>query len=92
MKVRTARLLNERRGSLGLNETDFVAAGGFFIVVSSLLSGTPFMLVAFPLTLIPLALLWPIRLKYRRKIIRDYLAMKLYPRRVYVPKTQTTRS
>jgi heme exporter protein D len=78
--------LNERRGSLGLNETDFFAAGVFFCVVSFVLSGTPYMLVAFPLTLIPLLLLWPIRLKYRRKIVRDYLAYKFFPRRVYAPK------
>ena len=86
MRVRPARLLNERRGSLGLNEADFVAAGCFFVVVSFVLSGTPYMLVAFPLTLGPLLFLWPIRLKYRRKIIRDYLAFRLWPTRVFAPK------
>lgn len=87
MKVRPARLLNERRGSLGLNETDFAVAGVFFVGCAFILSGTPYMLLSFPLTIVPLLILWPIRLKYRRKIVRDYLAFKLFPRRVYVPKT-----
>ena len=92
MQVRPSRLLNEKRGSSGLNEMDFVAAGVFFILCSFALSGTPYMLLAFLITLVPILILLPIRLKYRRKIVRDYLKFKIFSGSAYDPKIKKTRS
>lgn len=92
MQVKPSRLMNERRGLMGLNEVDFVAAGVFFILCSMLLSNSPYMLLAFPLTGLPLLILSPIRMKYRRKILRDFIAFKCSSGVLYDPRSKKPRS
>ena len=86
MKVRPARLLNERRGLYGFNETDYTAAGVFLVGLSLPLVNTPYMILVFPATGLLLLMLYPIRMNFRRRIIRDAIGFYLTPRRIYEPK------
>jgi hypothetical protein len=86
MKVRPARLLNEKRGLYGFNEADYTAAGVFLIGLSFPLTNTPYMLLAFPTTGLLLLILYPVRMNFRRRIIRDTIGFYLTSRRIYDPK------
>lgn len=72
MYKQPSRILNESSQVLGLNANDLLCVGASFLIFQQIF-------VPFELELIPLLLLFietiiliTIRLKYRRKIIRDY--------------------
>lgn len=83
--ITPSRILNDQRGVFGLWLTDFAAAICVFMGGSWLLDGTGYELVSLPLAALVLAILSPIRLSTRRKIIRDYVRYRLTPRRLYDP-------
>ena len=68
-----SRHLNDGRFLLGLSLMDFSTGVGIFALTSKLLESTRFGLLSFVITLGFWVVLIPIRLKYRRKIIRDVL-------------------
>lgn len=72
-----SRTLNEERAFLGLYISDLALALLVFIVTSSALQDTKYGSLAFPLGVLTLLILVPIRLKFRRKIIRDTVSFFL---------------
>ncbi|QDK37917.1 hypothetical protein DOE51_10140 [Bdellovibrio sp. NC01] len=86
MKYRSARLLNERSGWLGLSVWDLAIVAYTLIIANSLLQPFGFELLAFPIAGIALLFLVNIRLKSRPKTIRDYLRKSILPNTVSTDK------
>lgn len=81
------RTMNERATFFGLNIWDGVGLSILFMAVNTALSDTPYELFSFLSFILPLPILIPIRMKKRRKIIRDTLLFYCFsPRRLYDPK------
>lgn len=80
MRVKGARLLNERPGWLGLSVWDLGALGYVLIISHSLLRPLGLELLAFLTAGVAFLILLQIRLKSRPKTIRDSLRSKLGPR------------
>jgi hypothetical protein len=80
LQVTPSRILNDQRGIFGLWLTDFAAAILIFVFVSGCLDDTGFGILALPASLVSLAVLSPIRLNNRRKIVRDTLSYYLTPK------------
>jgi heme exporter protein D len=59
------------------------------VVASAILQPIALDVLAVPIALSSLAALVPVRLRYRRKIIRDVLAFYLTPRRMDVSKRRS---
>lgn len=70
---KTSRVLNDESYFLGLSYNDITGAGLFLLglIVLSKVLGIKSMLWALMATITILVLLIPIRLKFRRKILRD---------------------
>lgn len=81
-----SRILNDDKVWMGLNFEDLGGAFLVFIILSKLLTGTPYIPIAFAAPLLAVAVLAPIRATKRRKIIRDYLTTKITNGRCYDPK------
>lgn len=77
----TGRHLNETRGRLGLNDLDFSLIGLAFVGCASLISNSRAIVLALPVPLGLVLILRPIRMKYRRHIVRDFISDSL--RRFY---------
>lgn len=85
-ELKPSRLLNEKRGFLGLSMIDFGAAIGVFVLSTSLLEGSKYQIVSFFLAAALLLILSPVRLKTRRKILRDLLSYQLMGKVVNDPR------
>lgn len=85
-RQRPSRVLNERSVLLGLDFPDLVGLACILIVLQLLLK--PFNLEFFALvgTGIATILLMPLRLRFRRKIIRDTIMRFLGPKVIHVSK------
>ncbi|GIL17052.1 MAG: hypothetical protein BroJett040_08030 [Oligoflexia bacterium] len=70
---KTSRVLNDESYFLGLSYSDITGAGVFLLclIVIGKVLGVKSMLWALFLTIGALAILIPIRLRFRRKILRD---------------------
>ncbi len=84
-EVQPSRILNDRRGLFGLWMSDFAAAVAVFMGGSWVLEGSGLELLSLPASILLLFVLSPIRLLYRRKIIRDGLRSVLMRRKLYDP-------
>lgn len=71
--MRSGRQLNETRGKLGLNELDFAFIGLAFVGFASFASRSSVIVLAFAFAAGMVLVLRPIRMKYRRRIVRDFL-------------------
>jgi len=80
-----SRILNDRRGIFGLWMSDFAAAVAVFMGGSWVLEGSGYELLSLPAALLLLFALSPIRLLYRRKIIRDWVRSVLTRKLIYDP-------
>ena len=87
--VRGSRHLNSNGGVLGLNIYDLVGAIGILILVSEGLRPIRFEILAVPVAVGSLFALIPLRLRFRRKMIRDTLLYWLRPKVLYDPKSRT---
>jgi hypothetical protein len=88
-EAQPSRILNDRRGLFGLWMSDFSAAVAVFMGGSWALEGSGYELLSLPAAFLLLIGLSPIRLIYRRKIIRDALHSSLTKRVIYDPITKT---
>jgi hypothetical protein len=70
--IRGSRLLNDNGPVLGLNVFDLIGAIVALILFAHLLGGTSLEFLALPVAALALIALIPLRLKHRRKIIRDF--------------------
>ena len=86
MLAKRIRTMNERNTFLGLNVWDAVGLSVLFMIVNTLLNQTPYELLSFASFLLPLPVLIPLRMRKRRKMIRDCILFILSPRRLYDPK------
>lgn len=71
--MRPSRILNDETLFFGLNRNDIIAIGGLFYVYQGVMTIVGYPSVAIFLALISAIGLISIRLKYRKKIIRDVL-------------------
>lgn len=69
--VYPSKILNDERGVFGLYFSDFGGAVFIFIFWSVLFEKTALHLAAIPVAILALAVLIPIRLSTRRRILRD---------------------
>lgn len=77
MRVKSARLLNERSGWLGLSVWDLGAVGYVLVISNTLLTSTGFELLSFLIAGAFFLGLLQIRLRSRPKTIRDLMRSKL---------------
>lgn len=80
--IRPSRFLNEKQGFLGLNTNDLLVIMGVLVVSFHALAFTRFQILSLPLAAMSGLILVPIRLRYRRGIIRDSISFLLSPRRL----------
>lgn len=78
----SGRILNERSGFFGLTVFDLSALAYVLIGAHSFLARWGFDLLAFPVTGLVGVGLISIRLRYRRKIIRDFVRYRIMLGRV----------
>ncbi len=84
--VTPSRILNDQRGVFGLWMTDFAGAIVVFVIASKVLEGSGYELLALPAALAVLAVLAPVRLTTRRKIIRDFVRWIFTPKVIHDPR------
>ncbi|MGK5087910.1 hypothetical protein WDW86_10160 [Bdellovibrionota bacterium FG-2] len=77
-----ARNLNDNGSVLGLNIFDLIGAVGVMVVTSEMLRPLRLEFLSVLAGAVSLAVLIPIRMKYRRKIIRDTMLFFLGSRRI----------
>lgn len=83
MKMRKpSRILNERSVLMGLDFTDLVGLALLLVVFQVILKPFNLEFFALVLTLISGCALSPIRMRFRRKIIRDAILYLIAPKRV----------
>lgn len=81
------RILNEPAGFMGLTSIDLCALGYLLVVTHGILDSFGFGLLSFVVvSLIGYALI-AVRLKYRRKIVRDFVLSTVGPKVIYDPET-----
>jgi hypothetical protein len=87
---KTSRVLNDESYFLGLSYNDISGAGIFLLVLIfiSKALGIESMLCSLAVALSGLVMLIPIRLKFRRKIIRDTLRYSLFNGVIHVSKNR----
>lgn len=87
---KTSRVLNDESYFLGLSYNDITGAGVLLLVLLfvSKMMGVKSMLWALMVTISVLVMLIPIRLRYRRKILRDTLKYLLKNGVTHVPKNR----
>lgn len=81
------RLLNEPAGFMGLTSIDLCVLGYLLVILHGILEPFGLGLLAFIFVAISGYALIALRLKYRRKIIRDFLLSALSPKVIYDPET-----
>lgn len=81
--VKSARLLNERPGWLGLSVWDLVFLGYFLIILNSLLRPFGLELLSFVIVAVLGVCLLQVRLRSRPKTIRDFLHSKVMTKRIF---------
>ncbi|MEK6706673.1 MAG: hypothetical protein AABZ06_12885 [Bdellovibrionota bacterium] len=72
-----ARFLNDNGSLMGLNVYDLIGAVGVLIVSSEVLRPLFLEFLSIPIAVAALIALIPIRLRYRRKIIRDSIGFAI---------------
>jgi hypothetical protein len=92
IQITPSRILNDNRGIFGLWMSDFAGAIVIFILLSSILDGTPFAVFSLPLAVLALVPLIPLRLSTRRKIVRDTLIAFLTPKTLFEVKKHALRN
>jgi len=80
--ARGSRFLNDNGSVLGLNTMDLMGAAGVMVAASEVLKPIRLDFLAIPVAVVALTALIPVRLRHRRKIIRDTLAFWIGARRV----------
>lgn len=85
MNKTPARILNEKTGFLGLTIFDITALGYALILSHEILKFLNLELLSFPLLGLAAFVLLGIRLKYRSKIIRDFVSY-LFIKKIYFKK------
>jgi hypothetical protein len=85
--VQGSRLLNDNGSVIGLNVGDLIGALGVLVMAAELLRPLGLDVAAVPLAVLSLVALVPVRLKYRRKIVRDYALSLLQPKVIHDPQT-----
>ncbi len=75
-----SRLLNDNGNVLGLNAADLVSGVAVLIVSAEILKPLGIEVFSVPLACLSIVMLIPVRLRYRRKIIRDTIRAYLFPR------------
>jgi hypothetical protein len=80
------RFLNDHKGLFGLYLSDFMCALLGLTVLNQELMDSRAQILAPISALIVLAMLIPIRQKFRKGVIRDYLRQKIVPRVIYAKK------
>lgn len=86
MEYRRLTLLNQQQGFLGLYLSDFLAALLVLVIVSNLLEGSRYQLLGFILPIALLIGLSPIRRKFRKKFVRDFITARILGAQVYDPR------
>jgi hypothetical protein len=81
------RILNEPAGFMGLTSIDLCALGYLLVVTHGILDSFELGLLSFVVVGIIAYALIAIRLKYRRKIVRDFVLSTLGPKVIYDPET-----
>ncbi len=84
IKLRPTRTLNERAFFMGLDFNDIIALSLSFFIVQALLSGVVPKIVPIFILALMFLVLSVIRLKFRRKILRDLIGYLLRKRNKYV--------
>lgn len=81
MKIsrRPSRILNERAGVFGLSVLDLSALGYFLVFLHGLLKPVGLELLSFLVLAFLAFFLVGVRMKYRPKIIRDFLVARFVP-------------
>lgn len=79
------RILNEPAGFMGLRSIDLCALGYLLVATHGILESIGLGLLSFVLVSLVAYALIAIRLKYRRKIIRDFLISTIGPKVIYDP-------
>ena len=82
MSVRPSRFLNEKSGFMGLSVWDMAVLGYLLVLLQTFLGPLGFDWVSFSLTAFAGYLLVSIRLRRRRKTIRDFLLFQFHSRGV----------
>ena len=72
---------------MGLTSTDLCVLGYFLVLTHGILESIGLGLLSFVLVSLVAYALIAIRLKYRRKIIRDFVRSTLGPKVIYDPET-----
>lgn len=80
MSVRPSRFLNEKSGFLGLSVWDMAILGYLLVIAHGALQPLGFDWLAFVICAIAGYLLVSIRLRFRRRTIRDFLLFQLKSR------------
>lgn len=81
------RILNEPAGFMGLTSIDLCALGYLLVATHGILESFGLGLLSFVVIGLVTYVLIAIRLKYRRKIIRDFLSSTFGPKVIYDPET-----
>lgn len=77
-----SRILNIKPGFLGLSIFDYSLLGYLLLLIHAALEPLGWELLSFLLTLICFIILVSIRVKFRPKVIRDYLAF-IFSKRIF---------
>jgi hypothetical protein len=81
------RILNEPAGFMGLTSIDLCALGYLLVATHGILDSFDLGLLSFIVVGVFTYTLIAIRLKYRRKIVRDFAYSTLGPKVIYDPET-----
>lgn len=81
------RILNEPSGLLGLSSLDLCLLGYLLVLSHGALEHFGLGLLAFAIVALASYSLIAVRLKNRRKIIRDFISSALWPKVIYDPET-----
>lgn len=81
------RILNEPAGFMGLTSVDLCLLGYLLVISHGALEHFGLGLLAFAIVALASYSLIAVRLKCRRKIIRDFISSALWPKVIYDPET-----
>lgn len=84
VRYQPLRQLNDNRGHFGLEGADLGVGVAVFVVLSLVLDGSPYAILAVPGAILSLLCLVPVRLMTRRRILRDWVAYFLSSRVIAV--------
>lgn len=83
--VQGSRLLNDNGSVVGLNVADLVGGLAVLVGAGELLRPLSLEIAAVPVAVLSLVALVPVRLKYRRKILRDTALSLIQPTVIHDP-------